>query len=344
MLLPGSRCNYACDAHKRCARQPELFRPAQNMKHSYLKSLTCTVAMAALAALSGCAQTTSHEGAGGASQAKPSYSGLAWVEGDVFLGVHDAKNSAKHRQDPRLSVVRMQEDAVQEQWYSFNADSRLFRLPSDLESISTLPQGQGFLLVESGQDPQPQIYHLTCEHGAPVTRSQGPWPIPVENVEASEVFAAGQEWYFIYAERAKNKPSTQIRWAPFTINPLAFGTFQEITYTSEGFHGKGIRPISAMAIDREGNIYITATYDPGGGVGPFRSIVRKIGRITPDGQGKAKVQLHQPLTLATLDGVKVEGLALKEGAGQEPHIYIGTDDEDFGGIVRPLPPLSIPQH
>jgi hypothetical protein len=43
-----------------------------------------------------------------------------------------------------------------------------------------------------------------------------------------------------------------------------------------------------------------------------------------------------PRRLATVDGLKVEGRAVRRIAGS-PQIVIGSDDEDYGGVIRPLP-------
>ena len=38
-----------------------------------------------------------------------------------------------------------------------------------------------------------------------------------------------------------------------------------------------------------------------------------------------------------MDGLKVEGLALRENGDREPDIFFGTDDENYGGILRLVP-------
>jgi hypothetical protein len=50
----------------------------------------------------------------------------------------------------------------------------------------------------------------------------------------------------------------------------------------------------------------------------------------------------EPDLLATLDGFKVESLALVDGPEGMTRLYAGTDDEDFGGVLRPLPMVISP--
>jgi hypothetical protein len=45
----------------------------------------------------------------------------------------------------------------------------------------------------------------------------------------------------------------------------------------------------------------------------------------------------RPLRLAVLDGFKVESLATVRGDDGRRLILVGTDDEDYGGVLRPLP-------
>jgi hypothetical protein len=57
-----------------------------------------------------------------------------------------------------------------------------------------------------------------------------------------------------------------------------------------------------------------------------------------DGSGEPRVILDkQPQRLASLDGVKVEGVAVREKVGGNPEIFFGTDDENYGGILRLVP-------
>ena len=97
-----------------------------------------------------------------------------------------------------------------------------------------------------------------------------------------------------------------------------------------------------MDVDDTGSIYTVAAFDPEGMVphpdnGFFRSAVFKIGQVVG-----ATVELDpEPSLLATIDGLKLESVAVREHEGEIEH-FIGTDDENYGGTLRLLPLPDLP--
>lgn len=71
--------------------------------------------------------------------------------------------------------------------------------------------------------------------------------------------------------------------------------------------------------------------------GPFRSVVWRIGVLAADRDGAPQVRLVEPVRIATLDGCKVESLAVRPTPEGNEQLFVGTDDERYGGILRPLP-------
>lgn len=66
--------------------------------------------------------------------------------------------------------------------------------------------------------------------------------------------------------------------------------------------------------------------------------VWRIGTVETAGDGRPRVLLaHPPEPVATLDGLKVESLAIRESERGATELFIGTDDEDYGAVIRPLP-------
>ena len=97
-----------------------------------------------------------------------------------------------------------------------------------------------------------------------------------------------------------------------------------------------------MDVDSDGNIYTVAAFDPEGSVenpdnGPFRSAVFKVGQLV-DG---SVVLDASPSILAMTDGLKIESVAVREN-GNGVELFIGTDDENFGGVLRQIPPMDVP--
>lgn len=292
------------------------------------------VQLAALAMIGGCASHHDIEPA----HTLPDLSGLAWLEGDDFLGVHDAKRNKEKQDWPRVSLVTLpKSELVGTTWRTFDvAFPGREGTSSDLESAARVPGTNTLLLAESGQegDDDRRIFVASYVDGRLAIESAVHWPREIHNVEAIDVARVDGRLYFLYAERANSKPSTELWWAPMSLDPLTFGAFQRVTYSGVDPVGPGARPIVALATSSDGSIYSVSALDPGDDDGPFRSVVWRIGRIEPT-EDAARVVLADAERIATLDGLKVESITLREIDGME--LFIGTDDEHFGGIIRPLP-------
>lgn len=55
--------------------------------------------------------------------------------------------------------------------------------------------------------------------------------------------------------------------------------------------------------------------------------------------GNPQVRLAEHKRLANLDGLKVESISVRKPGAGGKQIYIGTDNEHYGGIIRLLPGL-----
>ena len=75
----------------------------------------------------------------------------------------------------------------------------------------------------------------------------------------------------------------------------------------------------------------SAAVDPGDD-GPFRSVVYLIGHV--DANQNPPIKLYNSDTYWVIDGFKVEGVAARED--DRLPLSIGTEDENFGGVWRPL--------
>jgi hypothetical protein len=273
----------------------------------------------------------------------PDLSGMAWIEDDLFLGVHDAKRNPEKYNWPRVSIVRLPESELQGvSWRSLNLK---FPGPegrsSDLESVSRIPGGKAFLFAESGQEGEDdrRIFYSVYDNGMLQIESHILWPVDIRNVEATEVCRVGNRLVFLYAERADSLPATKLRWATLSLSPLKIDKFKEITYKGIDPVGKGARPIVALDVDRDGFIYIVSAYDSGNDDGPYRSVVWRIGKMIAGEDGNPQVELGENIRLANLDGLKVESITVREPTEGGKQIYVGTDDEHYGGILRLLPGL-----
>ena len=303
--------------------------------------IAVTWAVAALFSLSGCSTVGEAPGAFETASGLPDISGLAWISGDQFLAVHDTKESANR---PRVTLVQLP-----------GSSTGLIRQPlevswpepqglsSDLESVARIPGTRLILLAESGSatrngTPLRRIFLAGQREGRLEILDVVDWPVRVKNVEGAAVARVGEQLIFLFAERAEGQPITPLRWSPLTVRPLAFGAFQEVTFSAPDSTGPHARPVSAIEIDKTGRIYVASAVDPGDDNGPFRSVIWRIGRMEADGSGRPRVILDdRPQRLASLDGLKVEGLALREETDGNISVFFGTDDENYGGILRVIP-------
>jgi hypothetical protein len=84
----------------------------------------------------------------------PDLSGMAWVEDDLFLGIHDAKRNPEKYNWPRVSFIRLPKSELHGVFWK-PLDLK-FPGPegrsSDMESACRVPGGKAFLFAESGQE------------------------------------------------------------------------------------------------------------------------------------------------------------------------------------------------
>jgi hypothetical protein len=285
-------------------------------------------------------------------------SGIAWIEDDVFVVVHDGKDSDDERSLPRVSLVLLPADvAAPAPFARAAADGMVVMnlsvawpsgVPNDLESIARIPGTRQLLLVESGDNcsPYQRIFVVTLDAGYHMSVDEvAAWPddpstpcVGVFNVEASAVFAADDGLYFVYAERAEGAAFTDLRWAPITLGPLAFGAFTSVSFAA-AVSGEGVRPIVALDVDFEGHVYAATAYDSGEDNGPFASFVSRIGRfVAADGGGVRFEPSGRFADIARQDGYKIEGVAVRPGTSGEVEVFAGTDDENYGATLRQVAP------
>lgn len=281
-------------------------------------------------------------------------SGLVWIEDDLFLAVSDAKRPDENELT-RVSLLTL---ANSLDGIGFHPLSPRFPggLASDFESAAGIPGSKKLLLVESSDDNgKYQRIFLAKVVGKRIGRKhlrvldKVKWGsfTGVFNVETTAVAKTdtGSGLIFIWAERNSGKQFTEIKWTDLNLRPFEIGRngVKSVTFTLPGDlvdeAGDPLysRSIVGMDVDSEGNVYTVAAFDPEGHVedpdgGPFRSAVLKIAKVI-DGD---VVLNAEPTVQAFVDGFKVESIAVREN-GNGVELFIGTDDEYYGGALRPLP-------
>jgi hypothetical protein len=281
-------------------------------------------------------------GAGGAQEPASvllDLSGLAWLGGDEFVGVHDAKNPDELDR-PRVSILTLASDSQGTLFRTVDLDwPEPLGASSDLESVAAVSGTTYILFAESGDDNDPDFHRIflaTWDGESMAIVDFVPWPVEVFNVEAIAVAAVGSGYTFVFAERAEGMPSTQIQWATFDPETLTFfGSFSSVTFENPD-PDRANRPVVGMEIDSHGNVYVVSAFDPDVDDGPFRSSVYVAGRFVDEGNGPQLILNEEPVVVGHIDGFKTESVTVREIDGVV-EVFIGTDDENLGNVLRPLP-------
>ncbi|HSN88942.1 MAG TPA: hypothetical protein VL025_19415 [Thermoanaerobaculia bacterium] len=258
----------------------------------------------------------------------PPLSGLACLPDGSFLAVVDTKSNAP-ADTPRVIRVRLlgQEASwvpVPVSWPDPDGTS------NDLEAVAPVPGTDSFLLVESSfwQGRYGRILEINLE--GTVLRT-GPLPADVTNIEGAAVVRTPGGLVFLFGERGDGT----IRWAGLDLSGA------EIRLTEKGSvrfqvadpQGEGHRELSTLEADGAGRLFTASTVDPGN-QGPFQSVVWEIGQM-----GDQLSILGNPRRIADVPDAKVEALAFCRGADGREQLFLGSDDEDFGGSLRPVPDI-----
>ncbi len=265
-------------------------------------------------------------------------SGMAWVGGDQFVAVHDAKNPGELDR-ARVSVLTLASGPEGTLFRDVDLDwPDVLGPSSDLESATSIPGRDQLLFAESGDDGNPDYRRIFLAEwdGARLTITDFTfWPVDIFNVEAIAIARLQDEYFFTYAERAEGEPATEIRWASFDPDTLQFGAFRGVQLDNPDPAGAN-RPLVGMDVDSDGNVYIVSAFDPDVDGGPFRSSVFLVGQFDRTDDAAELLLDPEPTLLARVDGFKTESVVVREIGGQR-QLLIGTDDEDLGNVLRPLP-------
>ena len=282
------------------------------------------------------------------NQTLPPLSGIAWLDGNTFFAIHDAK-FPKEAAVPRASMLSLPSQPGGTLITPLNVTWQLGENPaSDLECVAKIPDafqthnGSRLLIAESGNNDKgpKRIFLSELNNDRLIVIKTVPWPIDIYNVEGCSVTAVDNKLIFIFAERAQGSRITNINWATMFLDPLRFGPVHSLKYQVPGEQQSGFRPVSALEIDDTGKIYIASTIDTDNDTGPFASEVWLAGHINSyqNSTSLPILLLNSPERLASVDGFKVEGLATRPaGNSSGTEIIIGTDDEFNGGVLRILP-------
>lgn len=284
------------------------------------------------------------------------YSGLAQHGPASYLTVHDTKG---HRDGPRLGLLEVTAEGGLRYTPLAVAD---WKHPdgrsSDLESACSLPRRPGeFLVAESGtwEGRYGRVFHLGLVGSEVEVVAVYELPRIVGSTEeqAGDNFEGmacvgldDQRVRVILGERGGSSlyPKGLLRWGTLDLRAGSLAwhdagrTFLEVVAPGAWPAAVSRRHVTALHAGADGILWAAAAADAGD-VGPFRSVIYRVGRLTADAAAPVDL-LRPPAVVWTLDGSKVEGLAAATGAVAGSVLGLGSEDEDLGGVWRALfPPV-----
>jgi len=282
-------------------------------------------------------------------------SALVRLTGDDYLLVYDKKTP---RDDgPRMGVMTLGKDSVSTAPLPLGGAEGV-AAPSDLEAACAIPGRDGeCLLAESGyyRGDFGRIFHIR------VTQEDDQWqasllasctPFPMQGEEYTTpsgvqvegmacVLKADGELMLVLARRGTATMPAGLVWGRLQelgTPELHFRQAGEATLprSRRPLHGRGaadlyLRPAGLDAW----RVWTVHTLDLGDH-GPFRSTIYDAGRLVDNAMTGLAFERERLLTLWVLEGLKVEALADPPDRAPGSVLTIGTDDEEYGGILRPL--------
>ncbi len=282
------------------------------------------------------------------------YSGMAKLGANRYLVVHDTK---AHRDDARIGIVTVGGEngplyrplAVRD-W--LDPDGR----SSDLESACVLPDRDDEALVaESGlwEGRFGRIFHIKV--GTDNAEVLHVFKIPDLDDNGSELVGDNYEGMacmtdsrgrilVILGERGgtRHNPNGSLHWATFDPSGGV------LSWSPNGTAGVSVsapgawvsietkRDIAALHLDEEGILWAVASEDAGDN-GPFRSIIYAVASVDVGASLPIRAT-SAPSPTWTLDGFKVESIAAPPDELFFAELSFATEDENFGGVWRPLYP------
>ena len=290
----------------------------------------------------------------------PGYSGMVRVSENEFLMVNDRKNPIQPGY--RLGILSLtEEDGVLFTPITVRDWMHEGKEPSDLEACCKIPgRDNEFLLAESGyfNGRFGRIFHVSLS----VNKEKG-WNVSAikafriytrklnakdrtykgDQVEGMACFSAFGKTILAYGERggkthAGNKVGT-IVWGTLDFSTYQFDKLGEAPLVNQSLLGDRDCSALLLELNKDGSISVlsVATRDEGDN-GPFHSVLYRAGRFIVDSKKKT-VEFERearPITISNLSGLKVEAIDGPAKNAPDSKYSVGTDDEHFGGIWRPL--------
>ncbi len=294
------------------------------------------------------------------SAGTPGYSGMTQVADNTFLTINDRKNPRDSGYRLGLLTLTYGDGIVFTPLTVYNWMDK-DNEPSDLEACCAIPGKNGeFLVAESGfyKGKFGRIFHISL-----LKDKEGFWSVMVkktfriynrtltakqrsykgDQVEGMACFKALGKLILVYGERGGathgGKKVGTLVWGSIDLRTYQFSKLGEAALVNSSVLGE--RDCTALHLipnpDGSVSVLSVAARDADDN-GPFHSVIYLAGqfRIHRKEETIQFVRNIIPETISELSGIKVEGLAGPAGNAPQSKYSIATDDENFGGIWRPL--------
>ena len=285
------------------------------------------------------------------SAGRPRGTGDAVQEWEL-LAAHDNKSKGQGEKAPRVGLVRVT-DACGARVVSYQPvrwETPGTEVPDDLEAVCAVPGEAGhfmamtskgrvfrFMLADDREGVQITLLHdvpdqLDTPH-APAGKAG--------ELEGMHLARVGDQRVAVWAtrglgdERARLYGSTykyedkgksfQLEQAVELGNPI---------YAPLDVHDRStLRHVSDLRVDADGVVWASAASDPDND-GPFKSMVYAVGWLRADRERGLTLKPAPWMPQLSFDANKVEAVEFDPGTGL---LFLGTDDEDYGGSIQALP-------
>lgn len=250
----------------------------------------------------------------------PDLSGLTDFSRTKLLGVRDSKDTSN---DARVLFVDKNNGAVS----PVEMDWSKTGVARDLEAVAPGAHRGQFLAVEGSSfgEKKARLFELSVASGGGKAEKSHVLPEFGQEIEGM-VAMPGKNGAqtVLFAGRGGEGQQGKIYWGELNESGLAF--------SKEGLAGQSVaaptvgpgqRDIADLTVDKNGNLWASATIDNGDD-GVFTSSVYQVGRLTPGEAAPFEAKLGRHYSVPH---VKAEALALGTGA----KMFIGSDNESSGG-------------
>jgi len=287
------------------------------------------------------------------------YDGMVRIADDTFLFVRDFKTPRST--EPRVGVLTVSADSgVQHEPIAVDDWKHDEGLPNDLESCCAIPgRPSEYLLSESGmyKGKFGRVFHVR------LSKEKDGWKLIVlgvmkdlfkflndndgstyrgEQVEGTACILNGDELILVFSKRGgqvkKEIRSARLFWGILDLEIQKLTSLGNKQLVNQNLLGdRGCSDLLLVPGNGSFHVWSVATIDTGD-LGPFRSVVYRAGALLPADNSKDITFARQsrPTIHADLQGLKVESLALPARSAPRSVFSIGTDDEAYGGVWRPL--------